>query len=99
VPMPRYQLGEEEMAIMISYLKTSSSHYSPGISDSGVRFATVMTDELGQEGRDAILPSCLAASMPATGRPGCSNSSSSCASCGTHDAGQIYFFLMEVKAS
>jgi hypothetical protein len=53
VPMPRYQLGEEEMAILISCLKTSSSHDSPGISDSGVRFATVMTDELGQEGRDA----------------------------------------------
>jgi hypothetical protein len=57
--MPRYQLGEEEMAIMISYLKTSSSHDSPGISDSGVRFATVMTDELSPEGRDAILPSLL----------------------------------------
>ena len=53
--MPRYLLDDEDMAIMIFYLKSLSAHISPGISDTTFRFATVMTDDVSQEARDAEL--------------------------------------------
>jgi hypothetical protein len=53
--MPRYLLGDEDMAIMISYLKSLSSQFSPGISDTNFMFATVITDDVSVEDRDAML--------------------------------------------
>ncbi len=55
VAMPRYLLGDSEMAILIAYLKSLSSEYSPGVSDNLIRFATVVTDDVSREDRAAML--------------------------------------------
>ncbi|MFH1029008.1 MAG: ABC transporter substrate-binding protein [Pseudomonadota bacterium] len=44
--MPRYKLQDDEMAILISYLKSLSSEFSPGVDATTLRFATVITDDL-----------------------------------------------------
>jgi len=43
------------MALLISYLKSLSSQFSPGVSDTTLRFATVITDDVSLEDRDAML--------------------------------------------
>jgi hypothetical protein len=53
--MPRYMLEDEDMAILISYLKLLSSQLPPGVSDSTLRFATVFTDDVTPQDRDAML--------------------------------------------
>lgn len=47
--MPRYRLEDNEMEILISYLKSLSSEYSPGVDSKNLRFATVITDEVPTE--------------------------------------------------
>jgi hypothetical protein len=50
--MPRYELGDDDMAIMIEYLKNLSNHPSPGVTEKEIRFATVIvegTDPLAVE--------------------------------------------------
>jgi hypothetical protein len=55
--MPRYQLGDNDMAIMISYLKTLSSQFSPGATAEVVRFATVVTDDVDERAKvEMLLP-------------------------------------------
>ncbi len=53
--MPRYALRNEDMAFLITYLKSLSSQFSPGVSDTTVRFATVITEEVSTEDRNAML--------------------------------------------
>ena len=53
--MPRYILEEKDLAILIFYLKSLSSQFSPGVSDTTIRFATVITDDVTPEERDAML--------------------------------------------
>lgn len=42
--MPRYDLGEKDMAIMISYLKSLSDQPPPGVTKEEIRFATVIVE-------------------------------------------------------
>ncbi len=49
--MPRYELDDREMAIMIAYLKTLSDQPPPGVGDRELRFATVIVEGTRSEGR------------------------------------------------
>lgn len=42
--MPRYDIDEQDMGILIAYLKTLSDQTSPGVTDEVIRFATVIVD-------------------------------------------------------
>jgi len=53
--MPRYTFSERDMAILIAYLKSLSSEPSPGVTETTVRFATVITEEVGRKERDEML--------------------------------------------
>ena len=52
--MPRYLLSDRDMAILILYLKALSFEPSPGVTESTVRFATIVTDDVSPEERDAL---------------------------------------------
>ncbi|NVN92318.1 MAG: ABC transporter substrate-binding protein [Desulfuromonadales bacterium] len=53
--MPRYILGDTDMALLISYLRTLSAQFSPGASDTTLNFATVITDDVPPEQYEAML--------------------------------------------
>jgi hypothetical protein len=53
--MPRYELSDPEMAILIRYLHGLSAEFSPGIDATTLRLATVITDEVSLEDREAML--------------------------------------------
>jgi hypothetical protein len=53
--MPRFRLNDADMAIMIGYLKSLSKDPSPGISDGRITVATVVTDDVGEKEREAML--------------------------------------------
>jgi len=53
--MPRYPLDDRDMAILISYLEALSSDPSPGASSRGFAFATIITDDVSPEDRQALL--------------------------------------------
>jgi ABC-type branched-subunit amino acid transport system substrate-binding protein len=47
--MPRYQLQDSDMAIMVSYLKELANDYSPGVDKYAIHFATVIAGEVPAE--------------------------------------------------
>jgi hypothetical protein len=53
--MPRYMLEDEDMDILVAYLKSLSKDYSPGVTDKTIHFATVIADDVRPEVRDALL--------------------------------------------
>jgi hypothetical protein len=53
--MPRYLLDDENMKILITYLRALSSEFPPGVSDTAIRFATIITDDVSPEDRNAML--------------------------------------------
>ncbi|HJV36186.1 ABC transporter substrate-binding protein [Geomonas sp.] len=53
--MPRYQLEDRDMAIMVAYLKQLSFTFSPGASETSLRFATVIAGDVRPEDEAAML--------------------------------------------
>lgn len=53
--MPRYPLSDRDMSILIAYLEALSAEPSPGASSAAFRFATIITDDVSQEDRQALL--------------------------------------------
>jgi hypothetical protein len=53
--MPRYRLADEDMAVLISYLRSLSSTASPGVSADNLVFATIVSDRVPAAERDALL--------------------------------------------
>jgi len=57
--MPRYELEADDMAILISYLKSLSSEVSPGVDKQYkfIRFATVIAGDVSADDRKEMLAS------------------------------------------
>ncbi len=53
--MPKYFLNDRDMEILVYYLKNLATGMQPGVTDIGLHFATVMTDEVSREDREAML--------------------------------------------
>ena len=53
--MPRYQLSDPDMAILIHYLRNLSARYSPGVVGDTLRFATVIAPGVSEEDQQAML--------------------------------------------
>jgi hypothetical protein len=53
--MPLYKLTDDEVVAMTAYLAALSSSESPGVDDTVIRFATVITDDVAAEEREAVL--------------------------------------------
>jgi hypothetical protein len=57
--MPRYLLEDEDMAVLITYLKSLSDQFSPGVSDTALRFASIISEDVSPEDRAAMLAPLL----------------------------------------
>jgi hypothetical protein len=53
--MPRYMLEDDDISLLIQYLHSLSMQYSPGVSETNLSFATVISDDVSPEDRDAML--------------------------------------------
>ena len=53
--MPRYDLPDAAASALVAYLKTLSAHWSPGVSEQAVYFATVVTEDVAPARRQAML--------------------------------------------
>jgi len=53
--MPRYNLNDRDMAIMVAYLKDLSNEFSPGVDKYSINFATVVTEGVPAEKVQAMM--------------------------------------------
>lgn len=53
--MPRYHLQDQDMAILLNYLGSLSANFSPGVDNTTLRLATIITDDVSPEDRKAML--------------------------------------------
>ena len=53
--MPRYKLADNDMAVLVHYLKNLSAISDPGIDDKVIHFATVITEGVSDIDRNAML--------------------------------------------
>ena len=53
--MPRYQINDSDMAVLTHYLKNLSIENDPGVDENRIRFATVVTEGVSVEDREAML--------------------------------------------
>jgi len=53
--MPRYHLEDRDMKILVYYLRHLSAGPDPGVTDTTIRFATVVAGEVSQQDRTAML--------------------------------------------
>ncbi len=54
VAMPRYDLADTDMALLIGYLKSLSTAGAPGVTDKVIRFATVVDVRVSPARRNAV---------------------------------------------
>ena len=52
--MPRFRLSDQDVQALVAYLKTLSAQQDPGVTETVVRFATVYTDDVDPQARDAM---------------------------------------------
>ncbi len=55
VAMPRYDLSEPQLRAVIAYLKQLSAQWSPGVSQTSIRFATVITPDVEPARRKVLI--------------------------------------------
>jgi hypothetical protein len=55
VAMPRFNLGKSELKALTAYLKQLSAQWSPGVTQSNIRFATVITPDVDPVRRKAVI--------------------------------------------
>ena len=53
--MPRFDIADDDLRILIDYLKGLSSAIDEGVNDQSIRFATVITDGVPENDRRAML--------------------------------------------
>ncbi|MEA3277044.1 MAG: cytochrome C, partial [Pseudomonadota bacterium] len=53
--MPRYALSDEDLKPLIAYMKTLSAEPSPGVTDTDIHFATLVTDGVDPAQREAMM--------------------------------------------
>ena len=53
--MPRYDMTDRDMAVLAAYLHTLSSAYSPGVTETSLHLATIVTDDVSADDRQAML--------------------------------------------
>jgi len=67
--MPRYPLDDDDMAILLFYLKNLSTTVPPGVTNMNLHFATVVTDDVPAIDRQAVLgPLELMANVSKSGK-------------------------------
>jgi hypothetical protein len=52
--MPRFALGDEDMAALITYLRSLDRPHQPGVSGSELHFATILTPDVSEERRRMV---------------------------------------------
>lgn len=53
--MPRYPLTDEEMGYLIAYLESLSADPDPGVTETDIHFATIVSDNVDPAARKAML--------------------------------------------
>lgn len=52
--MPRYDLDDDDTEILVNYLKNLTVSISPGVDDTTITFATIATDDVPKEQKEAM---------------------------------------------
>ncbi|MBT1070958.1 ABC transporter substrate-binding protein [Pelotalea chapellei] len=53
--MPRYLLEDEDAPLLIAYLKSLSSEFSPGVTDTTLHFATIISEDANPADTEAMV--------------------------------------------
>jgi hypothetical protein len=53
--MPRYLLEADDMALLVSYLKSLSNEFPKGVTESNLHFATVISEDVSPEDKKALV--------------------------------------------
>ncbi len=52
--MPRYDIGDRDMANLVAFMQTLSADIDPGVEQSVIHFATVITEDADEAAGDAV---------------------------------------------